>query len=85
MRLSQSLRNNFSKCQGTLLNRLFSTSFEEMNAKRGRSQTTQGVWVGYAGTDQYKLLVLDVEGTDSRERGEEHGVSIDNWTIVSND
>ncbi len=49
-----------------------------MNAKRGRQQTTQGVWVGYAGTDQYKLLVLDVEGTDSRERGEEHGVRSDN-------
>lgn len=54
-----------------------------MNAKRGRSQTTQGVWVGYAGTDQYKLLVLDVEGTDSRERGEEHGVRIDGLMGIS--
>lgn len=55
-----------------------------MNAKRGRQQTTQGVWVGYAGTDQYKLLVLDVEGTDSRERGEEHGVRSDAQSIGSN-
>eukprot|EP01128_Nolandella_sp_AFSM9_P003732 TRINITY_DN162_c9_g1_i1.p1 TRINITY_DN162_c9_g1~~TRINITY_DN162_c9_g1_i1.p1 ORF type:complete len:782 (+),score=223.82 TRINITY_DN162_c9_g1_i1:237-2348(+) len=47
-----------------------------MNAEVGRTQTTLGVWLGLSGgngTDAKSILVLDVEGTDSRERGEDHG------------
>jgi hypothetical protein len=53
---------------------LFGTEFEVMEASRGRSQTTLGVWVGFSGTPNHSLLVFDVEGTDSKERGEDHGV-----------
>jgi hypothetical protein len=44
-----------------------------MNARMGRRQTTLGVWLGQSGTAEQRILVLDVEGTDSRERGEDHG------------
>lgn len=45
-----------------------------MDAQHGRRQTTLGVWLGYAGESEKRVLVLDVEGTDSRERGEDHGI-----------
>lgn len=53
---------------GTLLNRLFGTTFEVMNESQ-RQQTTKGIWMCpsiYSST-----LVMDVEGTDGRERGED--------------
>jgi protein SEY1 len=53
---------------GTLLNGLFDTSFDVMN-ETTRSQTTRGIWLGVAAKDN--ILVLDVEGTDGRERGED--------------
>lgn len=43
-----------------------------MDAKAGRSQTTLGVWLGVTKSDDKNVLVLDVEGTDSKERGEDH-------------
>eukprot|EP01125_Pyxidicula_operculata_P021753 TRINITY_DN8612_c0_g1_i1.p1 TRINITY_DN8612_c0_g1~~TRINITY_DN8612_c0_g1_i1.p1 ORF type:complete len:776 (+),score=231.36 TRINITY_DN8612_c0_g1_i1:30-2357(+) len=63
-----------SSGKSTLLNMLFGTKFLMLEvAKNGtRQQTTQGVWMGLSGTPQQKLLIFDVEGTDSRERGEEH-------------
>jgi len=45
-----------------------------MEARRGRSQTTLGVWMGFSGTERESVLIFDVEGTDSKERGEEHGI-----------
>jgi hypothetical protein len=43
-----------------------------MDAELGRQQTTQGVWMGVAQVDTPEIiLVMDVEGTDGRERGEE--------------
>ena len=43
-----------------------------MDAELGRSQTTQGVWMGVAKMEGPEvILVMDVEGTDGRERGEE--------------
>jgi hypothetical protein len=45
-----------------------------MDSRFGRNQTTKGVWLGFSETKRYSVLVLDVEGTDSRERGEDHGV-----------
>ncbi|KNE55739.1 hypothetical protein AMAG_01616 [Allomyces macrogynus ATCC 38327] len=55
--------------KSTLLNRIFHTDFDVMNESR-RGQTTKGIWLakapGLKGT-----LVMDVEGTDGRERGED--------------
>eukprot|EP00172_Hildenbrandia_rubra_P001039 Plantae.Rhodophyta-Hildenbrandia_rubra.ctg16221.p1 GENE.Plantae.Rhodophyta-Hildenbrandia_rubra.ctg16221~~Plantae.Rhodophyta-Hildenbrandia_rubra.ctg16221.p1 ORF type:complete len:557 (+),score=105.24 Plantae.Rhodophyta-Hildenbrandia_rubra.ctg16221:257-1927(+) len=59
--------------KSTLLNAAFGTKFPVLDApKSGRRRTTLGVWA--AVTNPRKghrtLVVLDVEGTDSRERGE---------------
>src|ERR1700755_3571409 len=54
--------------KSTLLNRLFGTSFDVMDETK-RQQTTRGIWMcpsAYSST-----LVMDVEGTDGRERGED--------------
>eukprot|EP00164_Ancoracysta_twista_P000028 GFYU01000037.1.p1 GENE.GFYU01000037.1~~GFYU01000037.1.p1 ORF type:complete len:861 (+),score=295.01 GFYU01000037.1:145-2727(+) len=60
-----------SSGKSTLLNLLFGTKFEVMNADEARSQTTKGVWAGKSsGSD---ILVVDLEGCDSRERGEAAG------------
>jgi len=46
-----------------------------MDAELGRQQTTQGVWMGVAQVDSPEIiLVMDVEGTDGRERGEDEVV-----------
>ncbi|KAJ3273763.1 Dynamin-like GTPase that mediates homotypic ER fusion [Terramyces sp. JEL0728] len=55
--------------KSTLLNHLFSTTFDVMDAETGRSQTTKGIWMSK--TPEANMLVLDVEGTDGRERGED--------------
>ena len=39
----------------------------------GRGQTTKGVWM--TPNDAGKILVFDIEGTDSTERREEREVS----------
>lgn len=54
--------------KGTLLNRLFGTSFVEMDENQ-RKQTTKGIWLS-RGRGMH-VLVMDVEGTDGRERGED--------------
>ncbi|KAI7827928.1 root hair defective 3 GTP-binding protein [Kickxella alabastrina] len=54
--------------KSTLLNRLFGTRFDVMNEGQ-RKQTTRGIWAD-RGTDGMPILILDVEGTDGRERGE---------------
>jgi len=59
-----------SSGKSTLLNLLFGTKFDEMDALSGRQQTTQGVWMGVSSVDSHAILVMDVEGTDGRERGE---------------
>ncbi|KAL5999594.1 hypothetical protein ACLOJK_037879 [Asimina triloba] len=42
-----------------------------MDALRGRSQTTKGIWLAKCvGIDPF-TLVMDLEGTDGRERGED--------------
>ena len=41
--------------------------------KVGRGQTTKGVWM--APNDAGNILVFDIEGTDSKERGEQRLVS----------
>jgi len=54
--------------KGTLLNRLFGTNFDVMDEEQ-RHQTTKGIWMSQA--VGLNLLVMDVEGTDGRERGED--------------
>ena len=54
--------------KSTLLNRLFGTNFDVMD-DRARQQTTKGIWL-CRGMDR-NVLVMDVEGTDGRERGED--------------
>ncbi|PCH36110.1 root hair defective 3 GTP-binding protein [Wolfiporia cocos MD-104 SS10] len=54
--------------KSTLLNRLFGTNFDVMDESR-RQQTTKGIWVCRA--KGMNTMVMDVEGTDGRERGED--------------
>ncbi|KAF9303103.1 Dynamin-like GTPase that mediates homotypic ER fusion [Mortierella antarctica] len=54
--------------KSTLLNRLFGTDFDVMS-ENARKQTTKGIWIS-KGQDM-KLLIMDVEGTDGREHGED--------------
>ena len=65
--------------KSTLLNHLFGTEFGVM-AEDDRRQTTKGIWMSknkktHAATDSKEMasniLVMDVEGTDGRERGED--------------
>ncbi|EWC43412.1 hypothetical protein DRE_07659 [Drechslerella stenobrocha 248] len=67
--------------KSTLLNHLFNTSFPVMS-ESSRQQTTKGIWMSMAtdpdaspesGKPQMakNILVMDVEGTDGRERGED--------------
>ncbi|KAF0896715.1 hypothetical protein E2562_027058 [Oryza meyeriana var. granulata] len=57
--------------KSTLLNHLFGTSFTEMDALKGRSQTTKGIWIAKAVGIEPFTVVMDLEGTDGRERGED--------------
>ena len=61
-----------SSGKSTLMNHVFGTSFDEMDHELGRSQTTKGVWLARAATpSNVPTLVMDLEGTDGRERGED--------------
>jgi hypothetical protein len=51
------------------MNKLFDTNFAVMSSDKGRGQTTKGIWMScHLDT---KMLILDCEGTDSKERGEQ--------------
>lgn len=54
--------------KSTLLNRLFGTNFDVMS-ESARMQTTKGIWISKG--RGMKVLIMDVEGTDGRERGED--------------
>jgi GTPase Era involved in 16S rRNA processing len=64
--------------KSTLLNHLFGTEFGVMSETE-RRQTTKGIWMsknkreGAEGGQKMadNILVMDVEGTDGRERGED--------------
>jgi hypothetical protein len=65
--------------KSTLLNHLFGTEFSVMSETE-RRQTTKGIWMSKnkkesadGGTAKMadNILVMDVEGTDGRERGED--------------
>ncbi|OHE99198.1 sey1 [Colletotrichum orchidophilum] len=59
--------------KSTLLNNLFGTDFSVMSETM-RQQTTKGIWMSKnkkeAGMAE-NIIVMDVEGTDGRERGED--------------
>ncbi len=51
------------------MNILFDTNFDILNAQvMGRAQITKGVWTSLS--EDGRLLIFDLEGTDSKERGE---------------
>ncbi|KIJ68139.1 hypothetical protein HYDPIDRAFT_126865 [Hydnomerulius pinastri MD-312] len=54
--------------KSTLLNRLFGTTFDVMD-ETNRQQTTKGIWMCRG--KGMSVMVMDVEGTDGRERGED--------------
>lgn len=60
--------------KSTLLNALFGTSFNVMSESE-RRQTTKGIWMSKNKSQRKgmadNILVMDVEGTDGRERGED--------------
>jgi protein SEY1 len=63
--------------KSTLLNNLFGTEFSVMSESE-RRQTTKGIWMSKNKRDKSdgirladNILVMDVEGTDGRERGED--------------
>ncbi|KAK4187578.1 RHD3/Sey1 [Podospora australis] len=59
--------------KSTLLNHLFGTQFSVMSETE-RRQTTKGIWLSKnknEGGMADNILVMDVEGTDGRERGED--------------
>ncbi|EYU45854.1 hypothetical protein ABFS82_04G096500 [Erythranthe guttata] len=60
-----------SSGKSTLLNHLFGTNFREMDAFKGRSQTTKGIWMAHCVGIEPCTIVMDLEGTDGRERGED--------------
>ncbi|KAF8497658.1 root hair defective 3 GTP-binding protein [Gautieria morchelliformis] len=54
--------------KSTLLNGLFGTTFDVMDETK-RQQTTKGIWMCRG--QGMNVMVMDVEGTDGRERGED--------------
>lgn len=70
--------------KSTLLNNLFNTNFDVMD-ETNRQQTTKGIWMAYSPhistsassnkqistQSRENVFVMDVEGTDGRERGED--------------
>ncbi|XWS12279.1 hypothetical protein CRYUN_Cryun37aG0075900 [Craigia yunnanensis] len=60
-----------SSGKSTLLNHLFHTNFREMDAYRGRNQTTKGIWIANCVGIEPFTVAMDLEGTDGRERGED--------------
>ncbi|KAL3236741.1 dynamin-like GTPase SEY1 [Nakaseomyces bracarensis] len=69
-----------SSGKSTLLNHLFNTKFDTMDAQVKRQQTTKGIWLAHtrevnnnAGTQETgsDYFILDVEGSDGAERGED--------------
>lgn len=68
-----------SSGKSTLMNLLFGTTFQTMEADSGRYQVTQGVWMG--SDEDGGIVVMDNEGCDSRERGED-GASFERKTAL---
>ena len=52
--------------KSTLLNSIFDCRFDMLDSKKGRKQTTKGIWGSFI--EDKRILVLDIEGSDSMER-----------------
>ena len=65
-----------SSGKSTLMNHLFGTQFEVLNqGVNGLEQTTKGIWASKSLKHQDDtLLILDIEGTDSVQRGEQRNI-----------
>ncbi|KAK8961813.1 hypothetical protein KSP40_PGU011970 [Platanthera guangdongensis] len=63
-----------SSGKSTLLNKLFQTNFREMDTIKGRTQTTKGIWIANCLGIEPCTIVMDLEGSDGRERGEDDTV-----------
>lgn len=63
-----------SSGKSTLLNELFNFGFDVLNRQLAStgSQTTKGIWM--AVDEKLKMVVLDVEGSDSKEREDSRNV-----------
>ncbi|KAL5555728.1 hypothetical protein UlMin_037964 [Ulmus minor] len=58
-----------SSWSSTLLNHLLQTSFADMDAYKGRSQTTKGIWIAkYVGIETCTIS-MDMEAIDGRKSG----------------
>ncbi|XP_071938201.1 protein ROOT HAIR DEFECTIVE 3 isoform X2 [Coffea arabica] len=64
---------NQSTGKSTLLNELFGTAFEVMDAKKGMTKTTKGIWMTQRPSPSGgpPVLVIDTEGSDGCDRGED--------------
>ncbi|KAF9671842.1 hypothetical protein SADUNF_Sadunf12G0091200 [Salix dunnii] len=60
-----------SSGKSTLLNKLFQTDFRMMDADDGRTQTTRGIWIAKAIGIEPFTIAIDLEGSDSGERGQD--------------
>ena len=61
-----------SSGKSSLLNACLGTGFQVMDALAGRSQTTRGIWLARSPKIAAPpTLVMDLEGSDGRERGED--------------
>lgn len=58
-----------SSGKSTLLNNVFGSKFVTMQENIQRKQTTKGIWM--QASPEYKTLIFDIEGADSRERWEQ--------------
>ncbi|KAB2600267.1 protein ROOT HAIR DEFECTIVE 3 2-like [Pyrus ussuriensis x Pyrus communis] len=56
--------------KSTLMNHLFATGFQEMKIECGKSQTTKGIWIAKCVDIEPCTIAMDLEGSDSSERGE---------------
>jgi len=43
--------------------------FQTLDSQNRRGQTTKGIWMGFS--PDKEILIFDIEGTDSKERGDE--------------
>ncbi|KAL5577448.1 hypothetical protein UlMin_019147 [Ulmus minor] len=59
-----------SSWNSTLLNHLLQTRFTDMDAYKGRSQTTKGIWIAKYVRIEHCTIGMDVEAIDGRKRGE---------------
>jgi len=58
-----------SSGKSTIMNKVFGCEFKILDAKKNRTQTTQGIWFG-ASPKAREIVCLDLEGTDSAQRKE---------------